>query len=140
MADKTQVNTSTDNAEKSNSEYLIQQVIDSSQASINKNKSNDVLLELVKDISNGNMDRATARLEAFEKLGKCNLLQLYEIPAQQGETLLHLAIRSQDNIEFVKKTINTVSGFTPYGKRAITRILRANSTTYGYYQRQQRSN
>lgn len=103
MADKTQVNTSTDNAEKSNSEYLIQQVIDSSQASINKNKSNDVLLELVKDISNGNMDRATARLEAFEKLGKCNLLQLYEIPAQQGETLLHLAIRSQDNIEFVKK-------------------------------------
>lgn len=103
MAERKQVNSSTDKADKSTGEHFLQQVVDFSQASINKNKSNNVLSELVKDIRNGKMDRATARLEAFEKLEKCSLLQLYEIPNQQGETLLHLAIRSKDNIAFIEK-------------------------------------
>lgn len=68
MAERKQVNSSTDKADKSTSEHFLQQVVDFSQASINKNKSNNILSELVKDIRNGKMDRATARLEAFEKL------------------------------------------------------------------------
>lgn len=95
MADKNQANNSTKHAEINMNGNLKQQIIESSVASITKNKSNDVLRQLVKDIRNKEMVNAVARLDAFKKLGKCKLLQLYEIPEQQGESLLHLAIKSQ---------------------------------------------
>lgn len=103
MADKNQANCSTEHAKINTNDNLKQQIIESSVASINKNNSNDVLCQLVRDIRNKEMVHAGARLDAFEKLGKCKLLQLYEIPEQQGETLLHLAIKSQNNLELVKR-------------------------------------
>lgn len=95
MADKNQANSSTKHAEINMNGNLKQQIIESSVASITKNKSNDVLRQLVKDIRNKEMVNAVGRLDAFKKLGKCKLLQLYEIREQQGESLLHLAIKSQ---------------------------------------------
>lgn len=103
MADKNQANSSAEHAKINTNDNLKQQIIESSVASINKNNSNDVLRQLVRDIRNKKMVNAGARLDAFEKLGKCKLLQLYEIPEQQGETLLHLAIKSQNNLELVKR-------------------------------------
>lgn len=103
MADKNQANSSAEHAKINTNDNLKQQIIESSVASINKNNSNDVLRQLVRDIRNKEMVNAGARLDAFEKLGKCKLLQLYEIPEQQGETLLHLAIKSQNNLELVKR-------------------------------------
>lgn len=52
MADKNQANSSTKHAEINMNGNLNQQIIESSVASITKNKSNDVLRQLVKDIRN----------------------------------------------------------------------------------------
>lgn len=112
MADNKQVNSSTDGVENSNKSHLIdptsnvektrqKEVLDLSQKLIKRGDSNGVLEKLVNDIKKGDMVSASARLEAFTNEKKTKLVQLYEIPKQQGETLLHLAIKSQDNIKFV---------------------------------------
>lgn len=68
---------------------------------INSNDSEKVLLELGKDIINGDIISAKARLEALKDRKKPDWLKMYQNPDQQGETLLHLAIKSQDDISLV---------------------------------------
>lgn len=87
----------------------IEHVISSTKELINTNNSEKVLVELVKDIGHGDklsVLSAEKRLEEIEKRGKCDWLKTYQNPDQQGETLLHLAIKSQDDTSLVEKLSN----------------------------------
>nr|XP_034303068.1 uncharacterized protein LOC117680422 isoform X2 [Crassostrea gigas] len=68
---------------------------------INTNNSEKVLFELGKDIINADIISAKARLEALKDRKKPDWLKMYQSPDKQGETLLHLAIKSLDDIALV---------------------------------------
>lgn len=70
---------------------------------INGNDMGSFLDGLAKDIRNGDTESATIRLDTLEKMGKPNWLRMYQNPEQQGETLLHLAIKDQDDEAIVTK-------------------------------------
>lgn len=70
---------------------------------INGNDMGTFLDGLAKDIRNGDTESATIRLDTLEKMGKPNWLRMYQNPEQQGETLLHLAIKDQDDENLVTK-------------------------------------
>lgn len=70
---------------------------------INDNDMGTFLDGLAKDIRNGDTESATIRLDTLEKMGKPNWLRMYQNPEQQGETLLHLAIKDQDDENLVTK-------------------------------------
>lgn len=87
----------------------IEHVISSTKELINTNNSEKVLVELVKGIGHGDklsVLSAEKGLEEIEKRGKCDWLKTYQNPDQQGETLLHLAIKSQDDTSLVEKLSN----------------------------------
>lgn len=81
----------------------IEHVISSTKELINNNNSEKVLDELVKDIGHGDKSSAEARLAEIKKRNKCDWLKTYQNPDQEGETLLHLAVKSQDDISLVTK-------------------------------------
>ena len=68
------------------------------------NKDRDTCLrELAKEIRNGDLQNANIMLETLVKMDRTDWLHLYDNPEQNGETLLHLAVKYFDDEAFIRK-------------------------------------
>lgn len=70
---------------------------------IHGNEKLPFLQGLEMEIVNGNIENATEMLDTLKELGNAKWLQMYVNPNQQGETLLHLAVKYHDDENFVRK-------------------------------------